>query len=125
MLLRGGRRVALLEWAVVALEVAGDGVEAGGEEDALVAGATPEGESDNKDMFAIEWGSIFQEAVVCLYVKVEMLFSGFAYSILQKSRCVTIRPTSGDAGVENDRIVFQILFSRSSVKRERIYREKK
>jgi hypothetical protein len=34
---------------------------------------------------------------------------------------VTIRPTSGDAGVENDRIVSQILFSRSSVKRERIY----
>lgn len=51
MLLRGGRRVALLEGAVVTLEVAGDGVEAGGEEDALVAGATPEGDSDNKDIF--------------------------------------------------------------------------
>jgi hypothetical protein len=36
----------------VAFEVAGDGVEAGGEEDALVAGATPEGDSVKKDMFA-------------------------------------------------------------------------
>ena len=54
MLLRGGRRVALVEGAVVALEVAGDGVEAGGEEDALVAGATPESSDDsvNKDMTA-------------------------------------------------------------------------
>lgn len=32
MLLRGGRRVTD-EWAVVALEVDGEGVEAGGEED--------------------------------------------------------------------------------------------
>lgn len=35
MLLRGGRRVAE-EWAVVALEVDGEGVEAGGEEDDAV-----------------------------------------------------------------------------------------
>lgn len=36
---------------------------------------------------------------------------------------MTIRPTSGDAGVEDDRRVFQILFSRSSIKRERIYQK--
>ena len=38
---------------------------------------------------------------------------------------MTIRPTSGDAGVENDRIVFQNLFSRSSVKRESMFPKKR
>lgn len=61
MLLRGGRRVALVEGAVVAVDVEGDGVEAGGEEDtvvavvAVVAGTGPDegwDDSVNKDMFA-------------------------------------------------------------------------
>jgi hypothetical protein len=52
VLLRGGRRVALLEGAVVAFEVAGEGVEAGGEEDALVAAPEGSDSSVNKDMFA-------------------------------------------------------------------------
>lgn len=52
---------------------------------------------------------------------VDMLFDDLLIRFFRsRSRCVTIRPTSGDAGAENDRIVFQILFSRSSVKRESI-----
>lgn len=42
MLLRGGRRAAL-EWAVVALEVDGEGVEAGGEDDDAVGAIAPVG----------------------------------------------------------------------------------
>lgn len=73
MLLRGGRRVALPEWAVVAFEVAGEGVEAGGEEDTVVAVVAPEGsdKSVNKDMVAglgmqQLTGGIFQVSAVCL-----------------------------------------------------------
>lgn len=64
MLLRGGRRVALLEGAVVALEVEGDGVETGGEEDAVVAGTAPDEGSDdsvNKDMLATGPKGVFGE----------------------------------------------------------------
>ena len=42
MLLRGGRRVAE-DWAVVALEVDGEGVEAGGEQDDAVDAIAPVG----------------------------------------------------------------------------------
>jgi hypothetical protein len=42
VLLRGGRRVAE-DWAVVALEVDGEGVEAGGEEDDAVGAIAPVG----------------------------------------------------------------------------------
>lgn len=41
MLLRGGRREVVVEGAVVALEVDGEGVEVGGEDDDAVLGAVP------------------------------------------------------------------------------------
>lgn len=51
MLLRGGRREAEPEAAVVALEVDGEGVEVGGEDDAVVPGpAVGSGVSVNEDM---------------------------------------------------------------------------
>lgn len=41
MLLRGGRREIVVEGAVVALEVDGEGVEVGGEDDDAVVGTVP------------------------------------------------------------------------------------
>jgi hypothetical protein len=62
-----------VEGAVVALEVEGDGVEAGGDEDAVVAGA-PECSDDsvNKDMLAgprmySAGFEVFEAAAVCLF----------------------------------------------------------
>lgn len=92
----------------MALEVEGDGVEAGGDEDAVVAGA-PEGSDDsvNKDMLAgprmySAGFEVFekQQPCVCLSNKmgVEMLFDVLRIRFFRsRSRCVTIRPTSGDA----------------------------
>lgn len=58
MLLRGGRRVVVVEGAVVALEVDGEGVEVGEDDDAVV-GAVPapvdgSGISVNEDIFATQ-----------------------------------------------------------------------
>lgn len=57
MLLRGARREAVVEGAVVALEVDGEGVEVAGEEDDAAVGAVPEpvdgsGRSVKEDIFA-------------------------------------------------------------------------
>lgn len=57
MLLRGGRREVVVDGAVVALEVDGEGVDVGGEDDDAVVGAVPapfngSGVSVIEDMFA-------------------------------------------------------------------------
>lgn len=50
MLLRGGRREAEPDATVVALEVDGEGVEFGGDDEAVVPAPEGSGVSDNKDM---------------------------------------------------------------------------
>lgn len=122
VLLRGGRREADDDCAV-ALEVDGDGVEVGGEEDAVAVPAPSEGSgvSVNKDMvtgnrpriYRVEKKASSMKGQITATIRFEW---GFALSVskedsgrddpVDKWRGVTVR-------------VFLILFSRSSVKRER------
>lgn len=100
MLLRGGRRVALVEGAVVALEVAGDGVEAGGEEDALALEATPEGSDDsvNNDMMAdpkMRWNGVRDipsSGREFVFRSEKCFFGGFAYSNLPNEKSMRDDP---------------------------------
>lgn len=72
-----------MEGPVAALEVEGDGVEAGGDEDAVVAGA-PKGSDDsvNKDMLAgpkmySAGFEAFETATVCLREKIKWMWKCF------------------------------------------------
>lgn len=122
VLLRGGRREADDDCAV-ALEVDGDGVEVGGDEDAVAVPAPSEGSgvSVNKDMATSNRPRIYIESKKSVEYERsnhsdDPFEWGFALSVskedsgrddpVDKWRGVTVR-------------VFLILFSRSSVKRER------
>jgi hypothetical protein len=104
--LRGGRREAEPEAAVVALEVDGEGVEVGGEDDAVVpAPVEGSGVCVNEDMLRHNPARYRWRIQICENKMFPEGMSRVAYSVyvsfkVEVVRCVTIRPTSGDAGAE-------------------------
>lgn len=94
----------MVEGAVVALEVDGEGVEVGGEDDDAVVGAVP-GPVVRSGVSVIE--DILQRDQAKWRFSCSRYLLGCSPRILFFSkkrgvRCVTIRPTSGDEAVEND-----------------------
>lgn len=100
--MRGGRREVVVEGAVVALEVDGEGVEVGGEDDDVVVCAVlaPVDGSDVsviEDIFAMRSGEMTLSAAADVFLNAVRVYG----SCRKRSvRCVAIRPTSGDEAIE-------------------------
>lgn len=102
--MRGGRREVVVDAAVVALEVEGEGVEVGGDDDivvgAVLAPIDGSGVSVIEDISAIRSGKMAFCAAAGVFLNAVHVYGS---SRKRSVRCVTIRPISGDEAIEIDR----------------------